>query len=189
MPDPIVLVGSPTALGGHFDGMERTPAELRRLGLVDRLRAAPGLAAATLVDAGDAPNDQGWAPDDDRHAKNRARIVTYLPRLATHVRDGLLAAGEGGAAPRLLVVGGDCTSHAGAMAGIVRARPGIRLGICWFKTGATEHIARIWEMVQILERNGIYVKKIRTDKPGYVIYEDEWQLVAEPFRKGTMPRK
>jgi hypothetical protein len=22
----------------------------------------------------------------------------------------------------------------------------------------------------------------------YVIYEDEWQLVAEPFRKGTMPR-
>jgi hypothetical protein len=68
-------------------------------------------------------------------------------------------------------------------------RDKLRLGICWFKTGATEHIARIWEMVQILERNGIYVKKIRTDKPGYVIYEDEWQLVAEPFRKGTMPRK
>lgn len=68
-------------------------------------------------------------------------------------------------------------------------RDKLRLGICWFKTGATEHIARIWEMVQILERNGIYVKKIRTDKPGYVIYEDEWQLVAEPFRKGTMPRR
>jgi hypothetical protein len=64
----------------------------------------------------------------------------------------------------------------------------LRLGICWFKTGSTEHISRIWEMVHILERNGIYVKKIRTDKPGYVIYEDEWQLAAEPFRKGTMPR-
>ncbi len=62
------------------------------------------------------------------------------------------------------------------------------LGICWFKTGSTEHISRIWEMVRILERNGIYVKKIRTEKPGYVTYEDEWQLVAEPFRKGTMPR-
>jgi hypothetical protein len=59
----------------------------------------------------------------------------------------------------------------------------LRLGICWFKTGATQHISRIWEMVHILERNGIYVKKITTDKPGYVIYEDEWQLVAEPFRK------
>ena len=65
----------------------------------------------------------------------------------------------------------------------------LRLGICWFKTGATEHISRIWEMVQILERNGIYVKKIRTGRPGYVIYEDEWQLVAEPFRSGTMLRK
>jgi hypothetical protein len=67
-------------------------------------------------------------------------------------------------------------------------RDKLRLGICWFKTASTEHISRIWEMVQILERNGVYVKKIRTDKPGYVIYEDEWQLVAEPFRKGTMPR-
>jgi hypothetical protein len=65
----------------------------------------------------------------------------------------------------------------------------LRFGICWFKTDATEHISRIWEMVQILERNGIFIKKIRTDRPGYVIYEDDWQLVAEPFRKGTMPRK
>ncbi len=67
-------------------------------------------------------------------------------------------------------------------------RDKLRLGICWFKTASSEHISRIWEMVQILERNDIYVKKIRTDKPGYVIYEDEWQLVAEPFRKGTMAR-
>lgn len=67
-------------------------------------------------------------------------------------------------------------------------RDTLRLGICWFKTGSVDHIARVWEMVNILESNGIYVKKIRTDRPGYVIYEDEWQLVAEPFRKGTMPR-
>ena len=68
-------------------------------------------------------------------------------------------------------------------------RDKLRLGICWFKAESTGHISRIWEIVRILERNGIYVKKIRTDKPGYVIYEDEWQLVAEPFRKGTMPRR
>ena len=68
-------------------------------------------------------------------------------------------------------------------------RDKLRLGICWFKTNAAAHISRIWQMVQILERNGIYVKKIRTDRPGYVIYEDEWQLVAEPFRQGTIPRK
>jgi len=68
-------------------------------------------------------------------------------------------------------------------------RDKLQRGICWFKTGATQHIARIWEMVKILERNGIYVKKIRTDKPGYMIYEDEWQIVAEPFRKGTLARR
>src|SRR5215471_1643635 len=39
-------------------------------------------------------------------------------------------------------------------------RDKLQLGICWFKTEATEHISRIWEMAQILERNGIYIKKI-----------------------------
>lgn len=64
----------------------------------------------------------------------------------------------------------------------------LSLGICWFKTAASEHIMRIWEMVRILERHGIYVKKIKTDRPGYLIYEDAWQIVAEPFRKGTLSR-
>jgi hypothetical protein len=68
-------------------------------------------------------------------------------------------------------------------------RDKLRLGICWFKASATEHISRIREMANILERHGIYVKKIRTDRPGYVIYEDELQVVAEPYRRGTMPRK
>ena len=67
-----------------------------------------------------------------------------------------------------------------------RAR--LHLGICWFKTSASEHISRIWKMVAILERNGIYVRRITTGKPGYVTYEDEWQLVAEPFREGTLPK-
>jgi hypothetical protein len=68
-------------------------------------------------------------------------------------------------------------------------RTRLPLGICWFKTSSSDHIARIWEMVQILERNGVYVKKIRTKRPGYVVYEDEWQLVAEPFRKGTLSKR
>ena len=52
----------------------------------------------------------------------------------------------------LFVIGGDCTSHAGAMAGIRRARPGIRLGICWFdahgdfNTPATTPSGNVWGM-------------------------------------------
>lgn len=68
-------------------------------------------------------------------------------------------------------------------------RGNVARGISWFRTDAIEHISRMWEMVRILECNGIFVKKIRTDRPGYVVYVDEWQIVAEPFRKGTLHRR
>lgn len=145
----IVIVGSPTALGGHFPGMDRTPSELRRLGLLDRLAARPGLAGAALRDHGDAANEPGWAPDPDPRAKNRRLLLDYLPRLAAHVAGGLEA---NGAQARLLVLGGDCTSHAGALAGIRRARPGLRLGLAWydahgdFNTPATTPSGNVWGM-------------------------------------------
>ncbi len=155
MKDTIVIVGSPTALGGHFGGMERTPAELRRLGIVDRLVTRPGLAQTRIRDAGDVANEPGWAPDDDPRAKNRARIVEYLPRLADHVeralRDGDDAAGEA-TADRVLLLGGDCTSQAGALAGLRRARPAARLALAWFdahgdfNTPDTTPSGNVWGM-------------------------------------------
>ena len=77
MAHPIVIVGSPTALGGHFGGMERTPAALRALDIVARIATRPGLVGVPVRDAGDAPNDPGWAPDPDPRAKNRASICDY----------------------------------------------------------------------------------------------------------------
>jgi hypothetical protein len=61
-----------------------------------------------------------------------------------------------------------------------------RHGECWFKSEALEHMSKIQEIVRILEGHGIPIKKIKTDKPGYVVYEDEWQLVAEPILKRTL---
>lgn len=145
----IVVAGSPTALGGHFPGMERGPAELRSRGLLERLAARPGFAGAPLQDHGDASNEPGWAADPDPRMKNHGRLVDYLPRLAAHVEDGLTA---GGREARLLVLGGDCTSHAGALAGIRRARPGIRLGLAWFdahgdfNTPDTTPSGNVWGM-------------------------------------------
>ncbi len=101
------------------------------------------------MDHGDALNDPGWAPDPDPRAKNRAAICDYLPRLAAHVADGLTAAGPG---TRLLVLGGDCTSHTGAMAGLRRAVPGRRLGLAWFdahgdfNTPDTTPSGNVWGM-------------------------------------------
>jgi arginase len=146
---PVVIVGSPTALGGHFGGMERTPAELRRLGLLDRLREADGLAGVSWLDAGDATNEPGWVADDDPRAKNRERIAAFLPRLAEHLGAALHDAGP---EARALVLGGDCTSHAGALAGLRRARPGRRLGLVWFdahgdfNTPDTTPSGNVWGM-------------------------------------------
>jgi arginase len=145
----IVLVGVPTALGGHAGGMERTPAGLRDLGLVDALRVDPALAGATLRDAGDLRIEPGFAPDKDPRAKNRAAIAEFLPREARLVGDSLAGAG---ADARLLIVGGDCTAHAGAIAGIRRARPGARIALAWFdahgdfNTPDTTPSGNVWGM-------------------------------------------
>jgi len=44
-----------------------------------------------------------------------------------------------------------------------------------------QHIGRIYEMVCILEQHGIYVQVLKADRPGYIVYQDEHQVVAEPF--------
>jgi hypothetical protein len=55
------------------------------------------------------------------------------------------------------------------------------VAICWFKPGAQEHVARCWQIARLLQRYGIAVELVRTRKPGYVTYEDAWQIVAMPF--------
>jgi len=147
----IAIVGSPTALGGHFGGMEQGPRLLRDAGLIDLLTGRPGLARQTIVDHGDVPNDPGWAADDDPRAKNRTLIAAYLRRLAEHVERAIRGEGSG-ERPRLLVLGGDCTSHSGALAGLKRAAPGARYAIAWFdahgdfNTPDTTPSGNVWGM-------------------------------------------
>ncbi len=55
-------------------------------------------------------------------------------------------------------------------------------GISWLKPTAAEHIAKMRALIAILERNGYQVSQTTTDRPGYVVFEDDHQVVAEPFR-------
>jgi hypothetical protein len=55
-------------------------------------------------------------------------------------------------------------------------------GVSWFKPTATEHIGRMRELAIIFEEAGFIVQEIAIARPGYLIYEDEYQIVAEPFR-------
>lgn len=65
-------------------------------------------------------------------------------------------------------------------------RPGARSqAVSWFRGSAREHIARMHEIVALLAEHGIHARMIRTDRPGYVVYEDAWQVATEPFRGDT----
>jgi arginase len=147
MPGPIAVVGVPVALGGQLPGaleagMAAVPRDLRRLGFLERLAAA-GLE---LRDDGDLPVDPPVRVDPDSRAKNRELIAAYLPREATMVASSV-ARGE-----RLLVLGGDCCAHAGATAGLRRARPDRRLAIAWLdahgdsNTPETTRSGHVWGM-------------------------------------------
>ena len=53
--------------------------------------------------------------------------------------------------------------------------------ISWFRDTATEQIAQIREYQRLLETYGFIVQMLREKRPGYVVYEDEYQVVAYPF--------
>lgn len=54
-------------------------------------------------------------------------------------------------------------------------------GISWFKDTAAEYLARMYELKRIAEDYGFHITVIREDRIGYIVYEDEFQAVAEPF--------
>ena len=56
-----------------------------------------------------------------------------------------------------------------------------RRAICWFKSSAHEYLARAREMITILEGNDVYIRTIKSEKIGYRLYEDDAQVLAQPF--------
>ncbi|HUH84044.1 MAG TPA: hypothetical protein VLX85_05515, partial [Stellaceae bacterium] len=54
--------------------------------------------------------------------------------------------------------------------------------ISWFKDWANEHVARMRELQRVLEKHGVAVEVLTTERPGYIVYEDEFQVAAYPFR-------
>jgi hypothetical protein len=61
-----------------------------------------------------------------------------------------------------------------------------RRAITWLKMSAKEHVNQMRQLVSLLEHKDIDVEELRTDKPGYVVYEDEFQVAAIPFSHETL---
>ena len=53
--------------------------------------------------------------------------------------------------------------------------------ISWFKDSAKDHIEKMRQYAQILESHDYPIKQLLTDRPGKVLYEDEFQIAAIPF--------
>lgn len=120
-PRTIGLVGAPSSAGAYAPGQEQTPAALRGVGLVSRLRAA-GLG---VDDHGDVSGYR-WRPDREHpRTQNLPVVVATAKAVAERVAD-VLAEGE-----VALVLGGDCTVGLGTVAGAVTAIQE-RLGLLYF---------------------------------------------------------
>jgi hypothetical protein len=59
-------------------------------------------------------------------------------------------------------------------------------GISWFKDSAHRHIAKMREIAFLLKHHDVPVRMIKTSRPGYVVYEDEFQIVAIPFADSNL---
>ena len=53
----------------------------------------------------------------------------------------------------------------------------------WFKNNeaAAEAIKRMWEFVNLLRENGKNVRVLKSKKPGFILYEDDVQVVVSEF--------
>lgn len=56
------------------------------------------------------------------------------------------------------------------------------ISLSWFKDTAKEHIKKIYEIRQLWYKYGIVVEVVTTKNPGYIIYSDDYQVSAIPFK-------
>ena len=53
--------------------------------------------------------------------------------------------------------------------------------ICWLKSSATEHVRQARALAALLQIQGVMVEVIKTEEPGSIVYEDDYQVAAEPY--------
>jgi|SRR5579863_110052 len=56
------------------------------------------------------------------------------------------------------------------------------ISLSWFKDSAKEHIKKIQDLIEIAEHYDIVIERIASKNPGYIVFEDEYQVSAVPFK-------
>jgi arginase len=120
MNNELVLIGAPSSAGAHAPGQEKAPVLLREAGILEYF-AEVGL---NVSDSGNLP---GFRYKNDPSSP-RARNVQVVADNARRVADAVANVLNDG--KRYIVLGGDCTNGAGAIAGATREN-NVRTGVIY----------------------------------------------------------
>ena len=52
----------------------------------------------------------------------------------------------------------------------------------WFKDSAREPIRRLWAIGAMLEDHGLHIRMLRSQNPGKIYYEDDFQVVVAEWK-------
>jgi hypothetical protein len=63
-----------------------------------------------------------------------------------------------------------------------------RRAIFWFHPHASI-VSEMWHLVAILREEGVPIALRRTNMPGRIVYQDEFQIAAIPYGHGRRPRR
>lgn len=54
--------------------------------------------------------------------------------------------------------------------------------LSWFKDTANDHLKKMQDFIKIAEKYDLLIERITSKNPGYIVYEDKFQVSAVPFR-------
>jgi hypothetical protein len=53
--------------------------------------------------------------------------------------------------------------------------------VSWVRADAKDHVGQLRRLAALVRLSGMVVDELRTVRPGYIVYQDEHQIVALPF--------
>jgi hypothetical protein len=56
------------------------------------------------------------------------------------------------------------------------------ISLSWFKDSAQEHLLKTNDIIKILKKYDLVIERFISKNPGYIVYEDEYQISAIPFK-------
>ena len=64
--------------------------------------------------------------------------------------------------------------------GVPSRKKWLRLGVCWFRSEARQHVAHAFALARWLDAANCALGRLETDRPGQILYRDPYQVVARP---------